>query len=55
MKIIQGESGQTILEYALIMAVFVLLIISIIPSFATSINNVFNEIKNSLDAAPPSS
>ncbi|MCE5223241.1 Flp family type IVb pilin [bacterium] len=49
MKFFQEESGQTILEYALIIAVLVLVIIAAIPSLRGAVASVFNDVGTQLD------
>jgi len=51
MKFFQEESGQTILEYALIIAVLVLVIIAAIPSLRNAVSGVFTRAETEL--APP--
>jgi Flp pilus assembly pilin Flp len=48
MNFIREENGQTILEYALIIAVLVLVIIAAIPSLRGSVVNVFTGAQNKL-------
>jgi pilus assembly protein Flp/PilA len=48
MNFFREESGQTILEYALIIAVLVLVIIAAIPALRTSVTNVFTGAQNKL-------
>ena len=43
------EHGQTILEYGLIIAVLVLIIIATIPNLRNSIRGVFLKVESSLD------
>ena len=52
MKFFQEESGQTILEYALIIAVLVLVIIAAIPTLRDAVTGVFTKVETGLDAAP---
>ncbi|MDD4663542.1 MAG: Flp family type IVb pilin [Caldisericia bacterium] len=49
MKFFQEESGQTILEYALIIAVLVLVVIAAIPSLRNAVSGVFNDVGTKLD------
>ncbi len=46
------ESGQTILEYALIVAVLVLVIIAAIPQLRTAVTGVFTQTQQRLDTDP---
>jgi pilus assembly protein Flp/PilA len=46
------ESGQGLVEYALIIALVAIGLIVILTLLRNSIGNVFNETKNKLDAAP---
>lgn len=48
-NLLKNYSGQTILEVSLIVAVFVLVIVSSIPSLKNSIVQVFNKTGNVLD------
>jgi Flp pilus assembly pilin Flp len=48
MSFFREESGQTILEYALIVAVLVLVIIAAIPSLRESVVNIFTGAQNKL-------
>jgi Flp pilus assembly pilin Flp len=50
MNFFKDESGQTILEYALIIAVLVLVIIAAIPSLRTSVTSVFSGVGTQLDS-----
>ncbi|MCE5222583.1 Flp family type IVb pilin [bacterium] len=52
MKFFQEESGQTILEYALIIAVLVLVVIAAIPSLRGAVTGVFTNVKSGLEDAP---
>ena len=51
-KFLKDESGQTILEYALIIAVLVLVIIAAIPNLRNAVKNVFDNVKTGLEQAP---
>lgn len=48
MNFFKEESGQTILEYALIVAVLVLVIIAAIPSLRDAVAGVFNNVEEGL-------
>lgn len=48
MNFFKEESGQTILEYALIVAVLVLVIIAAIPSLRNAVAGVFTNVKDGL-------
>ena len=48
MKFFKEESGQTLLEYALIIAVLVLVIIAAIPTFREAVSNVFKATSDKL-------
>jgi Flp pilus assembly pilin Flp len=50
MNFFKDESGQTILEYALIIAVLVLVIIAAVPNLRESVTSVFSEVKTDLDS-----
>ena len=52
MGFIQEESGQTILEYALIIAVLVLVTIASIPPLRNAIQGVFNEVQEHITNSP---
>lgn len=52
-KFLKDESGQTILEYALIIAVLVLVIIAAIPNLRTAVLNVFTATEQELTPPPP--
>ncbi|MDD4028732.1 MAG: Flp family type IVb pilin [Caldisericia bacterium] len=52
MNFFKDESGQTILEYALIIAVLVLVIIAAVPSLRNSVTGVFSKTQSGLDSAP---
>jgi len=47
-KFLKDESGQTILEYALIIAVLVLVIIAAIPNLRQAVLNVFQGTQEKL-------
>jgi Flp pilus assembly pilin Flp len=47
------DNGQTILEYTLLIAVFILVVVTFIPGFNNSVVNVFTKIRTVLDSAPP--
>ncbi len=49
------ESGQGLVEYALIIALVAIGLIAILTLLRNSIGNVFNASKNALDAAPQGS
>ena len=49
------ESGQGLVEYALIIALVAIGLIAILVLFWNSIGNVFNESKNRLNNAPSGS
>jgi Flp pilus assembly pilin Flp len=48
MNFFKDESGQTILEYALIIAVLVLVIIAAVPNLRTAVAGVFGEVESGL-------
>ena len=52
LNFLRDESGQTILEYALIIAVLVLVVIAAIPALRNSVTGTFNKVKNTLNNAP---
>jgi pilus assembly protein Flp/PilA len=49
------ESGQGLVEYALIIALVAIGLIAILVLFRNAIGNVFNTSKNTLDNAPGAS
>ncbi len=52
-KFLKDESGQTILEYALIVAVLVLVIIAAIPNLREAVTGVFTKTKTTLETGEP--
>jgi len=48
MNFFKDESGQTILEYALIIAVLVLVIIAAVPSLRDAVTGVFTKSQEGL-------
>lgn len=50
-KFLKDESGQTILEYALIIAVLVLVIIAAIPNLRESVARIFTGTGTMLEEA----
>jgi len=48
-KFLRDESGQTILEYALIVAVLVLVIITAIPNLRNAVIDVFTRVQTQLE------
>ncbi len=51
-KFLKDESGQTMLEYALIIAVLVLVIIAAIPDLREAVIGVFENVESGLEQAP---
>jgi len=51
-KFLKDESGQTMLEYALIIAVLVLVIIAAIPDLREAVIGVFDKVGTGLEQAP---
>jgi len=51
-KFLKDESGQTMLEYALIIAVLVLVIIAAIPDLRDAVLGVFGGVEAELESAP---
>jgi pilus assembly protein Flp/PilA len=51
LNFLKDESGQTILEYALIVAVLVLVIIAAIPNLRQSVMGVFQGVEDQFDEA----
>jgi len=51
-KFLKDESGQTMLEYALIIAVLVLVIIAAIPDLRNAVIGVFGGVEAELESAP---
>ena len=54
-KFMKDESGQGLVEYALIIALVAIGLIAILVLFRNAIGNVFNESKNRLNNAPSGS
>ena len=54
-KFMNDESGQGLVEYALIIALVAIGLIAILVLFRNAIGNVFNTSKNRLDNAPTTS
>jgi pilus assembly protein Flp/PilA len=54
-KFINNDSGQGLVEYALIIALVAIGLIVILTLLRNSIGNVFNESRNRLDQAPQGS
>jgi pilus assembly protein Flp/PilA len=54
-KFMNDESGQGLVEYALIIALVAIGLIVILTLLRNSIGNVFNVSRNALDAAPTTS
>ena len=51
-RFVQDESGQGLVEYALIIALVAIGLIVILTLLRNSIGNVFNETRNTLNNAP---
>ena len=51
-KFLKDESGQTMLEYALIIAVLVLVIVAAIPNLRNAVLGVFGGVQEQLESAP---
>ncbi len=49
------ESGQGLVEYALIIALVAIGLIAILTLFRNSVGNVFNRTRNTLNTVPSSS
>ena len=43
-----GEEGQTLVEYALILVLIAIVVIVVLTLVGTRVNNIFNEIANTL-------
>ncbi len=54
-KFMKDESGQGLVEYALIIALVAIGLIAILVVFRNAIGNVFKKASNSLNNAPSSS
>ena len=54
-KFMKDESGQGLVEYALIIALVAIGLMAILVLFRNAIGNVFNTSKNSLNNAPQGS
>ena len=52
LNFLKDESGQTILEYALIVAVLILVIIAAIPNLRNAVTGVFTRTQNTLTNPP---
>jgi pilus assembly protein Flp/PilA len=50
-RFIADESGQGLIEYAMIVALVATALIAILVLFRNSVGNVFNSSRNELDAA----
>ncbi|HPJ12258.1 MAG TPA: Flp family type IVb pilin [Caldisericia bacterium] len=50
MNFFKDESGQTVLEYALIVAVLVLVIIAAVPNLRNAVAGVFTKAEEGLEA-----
>ena len=48
-KFLKDESGQTMLEYALIIAVLVLVIIAAIPNLRSAVTGIFTQTEEILE------
>ncbi len=48
MNFFKDESGQTVLEYALIIAVLVLVIIAAVPNLRNAVTGVFTGVQDKL-------
>ncbi len=53
MNFFKDESGQTILEYALIVAVLVLVIIAAVPNLREAVTGVFTDTETQLESRAP--
>jgi Flp pilus assembly pilin Flp len=53
MNFFKDESGQTILEYALIIAVLVLVIIAAVPNLRNAVTGVFTGVEDQLVVPEP--
>ncbi len=54
-KFVRDEQGQGLVEYALIVALVAIALMSIMVLFRNGIGNAFNESKNRLNNAPGNS
>lgn len=52
-KLLKDESGQTLIEYALIIAVLVLVIIAAIPNLRNAVANIFQATADELVVPEP--
>ncbi len=50
MNFFKDESGQTVLEYALIIAVLVLVIIAAVPNLRDAVTSVFSKAESGLES-----
>ncbi|HOI25221.1 MAG TPA: Flp family type IVb pilin [Caldisericia bacterium] len=48
LNFLKDESGQTILEYALIVAVLILVIIAAIPNLRNAVTGIFTNVEDRL-------
>ncbi len=53
LNFLKDESGQTILEYALIVAVLVLVIIAAIPNLRNAVTGIFQGVEDQLVVPAP--
>ena len=50
-RFLVSEDGPTAVEYAVMLALIVIVCLTAISSLGTSAQNTFNEVKNSIDGA----
>lgn len=50
-RFLVSEDGPTAVEYAVMLALIIIVCLTAISSLGTSAQNTFNEVKNSIDGA----
>ncbi|OHB84386.1 MAG: pilus assembly protein [Planctomycetes bacterium RBG_16_64_12] len=52
-RFLVSEDGPTAVEYAVMLALIVIVCLTAITSLGTAAKNTFNQVKNSVEAASP--
>lgn len=52
-RALRGDSGQDLLEYALLVALIALVCVAVITTTGTSVQSIFQAISNALATAAP--
>jgi len=52
-RFLVSEDGSTAVEYAVMLALIVIVCLTAITSLGTAAKNTFNQVKNSVEAASP--